>query len=119
MGDLAGGCAVGRGLFAAGACGLPGVGGGETRMAGGPAAGVFGCLGCGGEARVAGPGAVRSGECKGGGRGVGLGLHAVCWCSCLLAPVSMCGLMYAWRFGGGSCCVPRAATSISQMRVRI
>ena len=51
----------GVGLFLAVLCGLPGVGAGKARMAGASVAGLCGCLGGGVEARVAGPGAVRTG----------------------------------------------------------
>ena len=52
----------GVGLLAAGVCGLPGVAGGEARLAGGSVAGVCGRSGGGGEVGLAGSGAVRLGR---------------------------------------------------------
>ena len=43
------------------------------------------------------------GSGKGGAGGVGLRLPAVCWCTCSLAAVCMCGVIQARRCGGGSC----------------
>ena len=91
-------------LFVAGVSGLPGVEGGEARMAGASLAGVCGCSGGGG--RPVSPGLElcllvgvwrpQGGEWKGTGGGRSAGL--VCG---MLVFVSACSRLNAWPPGGG------------------
>ena len=95
------GVSLGVGLFPAGVCGLPGVGGGEARTVGGSMAGWFRCSGGWGRPVSRGPGlraivgvcGSLAGECRGGGRGCGAGSPALCPCTCLLAAARSCGLV--------------------------
>ena len=92
----------GVGLFVAGVYGLPGVKGGESCIVGASVAGVCGFRVAAADLcrRARGSGRllaclghwVESG--KGGAGGVGRGSRVVCPCSCSLAVLCMCGLMW-------------------------
>ena len=133
-GSLGGvGVQCGVGLLAAGVCGLPGVGGGEGRSAGGSVAGVCGCWGGSGRPLSRGPGLrAMMGVCgspvgEWGGRGRGGGhvggdeagfacVVSVHVSACSGAPVwSLLGLA-VWRRSLSS---SAAAARISQMSLRI
>ena len=123
----------GVGLPAAGACGLPGVGGGEGCSAGASVAGVCGCLGGWGRPVSRGPGLhTMVGMCgppggKWGGRGRGWGCVGGCGAGvvCVLSVyVSACSGAAVWSLVGQAVwrrSLPSSAATarISQMSVRI